>query len=149
MRKRVITIRIAVAVCLAILILVLRVIADTPQTNPRYVMWKWGWAGYSQDVFVKYFIVDSTFRKSLHDTDKREIRKWFPDLRRETKPEKYLDRNQPFFISSPDFLWIGATQWAIEFQDGKVTGFALIKDGVQLEDRLAFSESESLEGLPS
>ena len=142
MRKRII--KIIIAVCLVLLILALKVISDTPQTNPRYLMWKWGRTGYSQDVFVKYFIVDSDFQRSLHGMSKKDIRKWFPDLRRETKPQRYLDRSQPFFISSPDFLWIGATQWAIEFKDGKVTGFALIKDGFQLEDRQAFSEGESL-----
>jgi hypothetical protein len=109
-------------------------------------MWKWGWADYSQEACLLLFSVDGSFKQSLHGLSKSQIQKWFPDLRIETKPEQYLDRNQPFYISSQDFLWIGASQRAIEFEDGKVTAFSLIKGAPKPEDRQVFSEEAPSEG---
>ena len=112
-------------------------------------MWKRGWANWSPDVCLRYLSVDASFRRSLHGLSKTEIREWFPDLRIEMKPEQYLDRSQPFYISSSDFLWIGASQLAIEFHDGKVTKFALIKGEPQEETRRAFSQGVQAEGFSS
>ncbi len=146
MRKRII---ISVAACLALLVPVFIVIGDTRHTNLRYLMWKWGWTDYSQDVCIGLFRADSSFKQSLRGLSKKDIQKWFPDLRHETKPERYLDRNQLYFISSPDFLWIGVTQLVIEFEDGKVTGFTESKNASHLEDRQAFFEGASSGGLSS
>lgn len=103
-------------------------------------MWKWGVANYKPEISLRYLNVDPSFRTSLNGLSKHEVKKWFPDLRTETKPQRYLDTNEPFFISNPDFLWIGDSQWAIEFHDGKVSGFALIKGWPKPQDRRAFSE---------
>lgn len=110
-------------------------LSDNHQTNIRYLMWKWGWTNYSPETSMRYMTCDGDFQKSLEGKTKTEIRKWFPDLRVETKPDQYLDTSQPFFIGVPDFLWIGDTQWAIGFENNRVEGFYLIKGNPKLEDR--------------
>jgi len=101
-------------------------------------MWKWGWTDYSPEISMRYMNVDPSFRDSLKGMTITEIMKWFPDLREEENPDQYLDSSQPFYIETPDFLWIGDTQWAIGFKSKKVEEFYLIKGNPKLGNRKPF-----------
>lgn len=128
-------ITISIGIMALMIVCIALAFSDSHQTNIRYLMWKWRWTDYSPETSMRYMTCDGNFHKSLEGKTETEIRKWFPDLRVETKPDQYLDASKPFFIDAPDFLWIGDTQWAIGFENDRVKGFYLIKGYPKLEDR--------------
>lgn len=99
---------------------------DHHRTNLKYNLWKIGLVKYETGKPLKYINVDVDFREYLKGKSKEEIKKWFPEL---VEPMRG-NGNQLYFtneVMRMDFLWIGKSNWGIEFKDDKVAEFHLIK----------------------
>jgi len=126
---------ILVVLFLFILIFTLFLLIDHHEYNLVYNLWKIGLFRNELKNNTKYLTVDAKLINNLKGKTKTEILKWYPDLRVEQHPEIYLDRGNPFYINSSDFLWIADTQWVIEFENEKVIDITLIKGIPKIENR--------------
>jgi hypothetical protein len=99
---------------------------DSHRTNLRYLLWKAGWLRFSPEVSLRYFGVDVEFRDSLVGQTREEIKVWFPDLR----PIAQANSQQRYYeddVRDTDFMWIGDSHWGIEFENGRVKRFRVLK----------------------
>ncbi|MEX2607840.1 MAG: hypothetical protein WD708_10885 [Kiritimatiellia bacterium] len=99
---------------------------ESHHTNREYIRWKKGKTTYNPSVALRFLNADADFRLSLRGKTKPEVANWFPDLRSPTEANDYQQYyNQE--INDVDFLWIGDSAWGIEFQNGVVKEFRLLK----------------------
>lgn len=100
--------------------------ADSHRTNLRYLMWKHGWTQSAPQTATRYLNVDVKFREFLRGKTKAEVQKWFSDLRPLSAANSYQQYyNQQ--LKEATFLWIGESPWGIEFEDGRLKEFRLMK----------------------
>ena len=99
---------------------------DSHHTNFQYLSWKCGFSSYRPSVALRYLNVDVGFREALRGKSRSEIARWFPDLRPPSKADEYRRIFYEFVIRK-DFLWIGDSEWGIEFEKGKATDFHHLK----------------------
>ena len=99
---------------------------DSHHTNLKYLLWKAGFNRSDPSIALHFMNVDSDFRQSLEGKTKEEVQEWFPNL---VPPEKGNAQQKLHisFLKGMDFLWIGDSQWGIEFRDGRVKDFHLPK----------------------
>ncbi len=99
---------------------------DSHRTNYRYLSWKWGLSDFDSSVSLRYLSVDVKFKKFLNGKSKKEIAKWFPNLRSPKNSDKY----QQFYLNEMidrDFFWIGNSNWVVEFEESKVVSIHTVK----------------------
>ena len=100
---------------------------DSHNTSLRYIAWKWGVGSYEYSQAPRFMNVDVEFRESLKGKTLDEVRHWFPDMR---KPGENTNSYQDFYnkyTENKDFLWIGESNWGIEFVNGRVHDFDCLK----------------------
>ncbi|MFT5128298.1 MAG: hypothetical protein ACI8W8_001908 [Rhodothermales bacterium] len=100
--------------------------ADSHRTNLRYHMWKQGWTQNAPETAIRYLNVDAKFRESLRGKTKTEVQEWFSDLR----PLSAANSYQQYYnqhLDQATLLWIGESPWGIEFEDGRLKEFRLMK----------------------
>ena len=125
MKKKII-IGTAVGFIVIITVLLLTGGGDSHHTNLKHLLWKWRILSYDPAASLRYLEPDLAFRQSLHGKTRVEVNKWFPDLRsinNGNEYQKYYNQH----LQNKDFLWIGDSHWGIEFEDGKVKKFRLLK----------------------
>ena len=123
---RIIVLFLGVIIVVSGVVFGISVLNDCHQTNLEYIWWKKGMGHYNPDVVLRFITVDSEFRISLRGKNKDEVKKLFPDLR---SPDK-ANRNQEYYnqyIEGIDFLWIGDSNWGIEFVNSVVKDIRLLK----------------------
>ena len=102
--------------------------ADAHQTNVVYLLWKTGLTPGNWRVGTHYLGRDTAFQTSLCRRTERELARWFPVL---VKPSQG-NAHQRRYMRRPDMVdancrWVGDTDWAILFQNGRVTSIMKVK----------------------
>ena len=99
---------------------------NSHRTNRHYLRWKKGKENFDPKVALQFIVVDRRFRLSLYGKTKAEIQKWFPNLRtpeQATEYQKYYNK----YVEDIEFFWIGKSNWGLEFENGKLKQFRLLK----------------------
>ena len=99
---------------------------ESHRTDVEYLLWKWDYLGYDPWVALKYLNLDVSLRHSLVGKTESEVKKWFPIL---VMPENGTEYQKQYsdWVKETEFLWIDESAWVIEFENGKVKGFRLLK----------------------
>ena len=101
---------------------------DAHQVNLRYILWKHH-AWPQQRFMLPFLSVDGEFTMSLRGKTRAEIQRYFPVL---IRPELAITEYQRFYSQDMiehhrDYLWIGDSDYAVQFEDGKVVYVGPIK----------------------
>lgn len=126
-RRRIIRVILGVVAAMIVLVGVGLGIDDSHRTNAKYLLWKHHLWPYSRNLALRYFNVDSAFRRSLDGKTKAEVQRWFPVL----TPLNPNDHRLPYLsgnlVRTPGFVWIDGTNWGIIFVGDRVKDIVLIK----------------------
>jgi hypothetical protein len=101
---------------------------DAHQVNLRYILWKHHlWP--HQRFMLPFLSVDGEFSLSLKGKTKAEIQRYFPVL---IPPELAITEYQRSYNLEMvkhrrDYLWIGDSGYAVQFEDGKVVYVGPVK----------------------
>lgn len=99
---------------------------NSHHTNRAYRQWKSGKGNYDPALVLRFLSADRKFKSSLRGKTKQEVQQWFPDLR---PPDRANAHQRPYnqYIKDKEFFWIGDSAWGIEFVNGKVKEFLILK----------------------
>lgn len=122
-RALVLLVSVAFVGCVALLSVI-----DAYQVNLRYILWKHH-AWPHQRFMLSFLSVDGEFVMSLKGKTKTEIERYFPVL---VPPDRAITPYQKFYSQDMiqhqnDYLWIGDSGYAVQFEDGKVAYVGPIK----------------------
>lgn len=103
-------------------------VTDAYQVNLRYILWKHHVWPYER-FMLPFLSVDGEFVMSLKGKTKIEIERYFPVL---VPPDLAITPYQKFYSRDmiqhqSDYLWIGDSGYAVQFEDGKVIYVGPIK----------------------
>jgi hypothetical protein len=101
---------------------------DAHQANLRYILWKHHAWPY-QEFMLPYLSVDGEFTMSLTGKSRAEIQRYFPTLippdRAALPSQQYYSRQ--ILAQGADILWIGDSNFAVRFENGKVAYVGPVK----------------------
>jgi hypothetical protein len=101
---------------------------DAHQANLRYILWKHHAWPY-QEFMLPYLSVDGEFTMSLIGKSRGEIQGYFPML---VPPDRTVLPSQQYYsrqmiAQGADYLWIGDSNFAVHFENGRVVYVGPIK----------------------
>ena len=101
--------------------------SDNHYTNAQYLVWKAGLMPSQYHACLRYINVDGSFRDSLKGKTVPELHKWFPVL---VAPSLITDSYRKGYSTSmtdATWRWVGDTNTAIQFENGRVVGVNTFK----------------------
>lgn len=101
---------------------------DAYQANLRYILWKHHAWPY-QEFMLPFLSVDGEFTMSLNGKSRAEIQRYFPML---IPPDRAVGPSQQYYSrqmieQGRDCLWIGDSNFAVQFEKGRVVYVGPIK----------------------